>query len=133
MPRVNRARLLALSSREFSKESAVPVPVPANRKFRPVPLKLARYDASWDRKRGAAARMMAVVLRESDEQLTARVCASPQSSTTYRGAKEWLASEAQALRKHVRHLESATSRLMVVLQRCGADERSMKGTASPSP
>lgn len=118
MPRINRARLLALSTREFSKESAAPAPVPANRKFRPIPLKLARYDASWDRKRGAAARMMAVVLRENADQLTERVCASPQSATTYRGASDWLLGEAQVLRKHARHLESASARLAAVLQRC---------------
>lgn len=63
--------------------------------------------------------MMAVVLRESDQELTQRVCASTQSATTYRGAADWLAGEAQALRKHVRHLESAAGRLAVVLQRCG--------------
>lgn len=127
MPRVNRARLLALSSREFSKESVAPAPAPANRKFRPVPLKLARYDASWDKKRGAAARMMAVILRESDQQLTERVCASPQSATTYRGAAEWLTGEAQHLRKHIRHLDSAASRLEVALLRCTRSETTPTG------
>lgn len=120
MPKVNRTRLIALSNREFHREAGSPGPVTATkRRFRGIGLSLAKYDGGWDKKRGAAARMMAVILRESDEQLTERVCASPQSATTYRGAAEWLAGEAQHLRKHVRHLDSAASRLSVVLERCG--------------
>lgn len=115
---MNKTKLHAFSEREFQRQTGEPVSLPPTKRFRAMTLNLARYDASWDRKRGAAARLMAVVLRESDEQLTQRVCASPQSATTYRGATEWLAGEAQVLRKHVRHLESAAGRLAVVLQRC---------------
>jgi hypothetical protein len=116
---VNRMRLVALSEREFSRESQAPAPIQPDRKFKPVKLSLARYDSTWDRRRGSAARMMAVLLRESDGELTERVCASSDSATTYRGAAEWLAGEARLLRKHVAHLESAAGRLSVVLHRCG--------------
>jgi hypothetical protein len=120
MPRVNRTRLIALSHREFNREAQAPALAPTGpSKFRGVRLSLNRYDVTWDKKRGAAARLMAVVLRESDQELTQRVCASAQSASTYRGAAEWLASEAQHLRKHVRHLDSAAGRLAVVLERCG--------------
>jgi hypothetical protein len=112
-------RLLALSDREFKRE-ADPEPVPASKRLRPIRLSLARYDAGWVRKRGAAARMMAVVLRESDEALTARVCQSDQSAGTYGGAAEWMAGEAKLLRKHVRHLEAAAGRLAVAIKRCAA-------------
>lgn len=116
---MNRTKLRALSDREFQRQAGEPAAPPTKKRFRAMSLSLARYDAGWDRKRGSAARMMAVVLRESDLELTERVCASPQSATTYRGAAEWLAGEAQHLRKHVRHLDSAAGRLSVVLERCG--------------
>lgn len=116
---MNRTKLRALSDREFQRQAGEPVILPTTKRFKAMSLSLARYDSGWDRKRGSAARMMAVILRESDQQLTERVCANPQSATTYRGAAEWLAGEAQHLRKHVRHLDSAAGRLSVVLERCG--------------
>lgn len=119
MSTVNRLRLLALSDREFSREHQAPAPAPRNRKFRAVRLSLSKYDSSWDRRRGAAARLMAVLLREGDEELTERVCQDAKICSTYRGAVEWLTGEARLLRKHVERMETAASRLSVVLQRCG--------------
>ena len=49
----NRARLLTLADREFRQLIAKPaVPAPG-RKFKAMRLNIARFDRSWDRKRGA--------------------------------------------------------------------------------
>jgi hypothetical protein len=121
-------RLLTLSDREYQRENnTAPAPQPATKKFKAVRLNLARYDGSWDRKRGSAARLMAVLLRESDDQLTERVCQDAQACRTYRGAADWLAGEAQYLRKLAAMMETASSRLTVVLQRCG------HSASSPTP
>jgi len=121
MPAVNRARLLALSDKEFSRESAAPVRRPAKAKFRALRLNLNKFDAAWDRKRGSAARMMAVLLREGDTELAGRVCASTEAGRTYDGAAAWLAGEARYLRKVANMMEIAAGRLGVVLQRCGRE------------
>lgn len=119
MPTVNRTRLLSLSEREFRREADAPAPAPAKQKFRPIRLALAKYGNDWDRKRGSAARLMAVLLRESDDELTVRVCESVSTCRTYAGAADWLASEARYLRKLAGMLDTASGRLGVVLQRCG--------------
>lgn len=119
MPTVNRMRLLSLSEREFRRETNAPAPTPSTQKFRPIRLALSKYDSGWDKKRGSAARLMAVLLRESDQQLTERVCETDVSSRTYRGAAEWLTGEARYLRKLAGMMETASTRLGVVLQRCG--------------
>jgi hypothetical protein len=120
MSTVNRSRLLALSDKEFRREVAAPEPRPARSNFRPVRLNINKYDSAFDRKRGAAARMMAVLLRESDAQLTDRVCESAATCRTYGGAQAWLQGEARYLRKLAGNMDSAAGRLGVVLQRCGA-------------
>ena len=86
MANVNRARLLALSHKEFSRESAAPVTRSPTSKFGALRLNLSKFDAAWDRKRGSAARMMAVLLRESDTELAGRVCESPETGRTYDSA-----------------------------------------------
>ena len=121
MPAVNRARLLALSDKEFSREASAPVRRPAKAKFRALRLNLNKFDAAWDRKRGSAARMMAVLLREGDTELAGRVCESAESGRTYDGAAAWLAGEARYLRKIAKLMETAAGRLGVVLQRCGGN------------
>lgn len=89
MPLGNPTRLLKLADREFRQltedRSATP---PAPRKFRPVRLNVARFDQSWDRKRGSAARLMAVLLREDDSALHQRVCESERSAKTYADAAD---------------------------------------------
>ncbi len=120
MPTVNRSRLLALSEKEFRREAEAPEPRPARSTFRPIRLNINKYDSTWDRKRGSAARMTAILLRESDTQLTERVCESAASCRTYGGAADWLAGEARYLRKVASMMDSAAGRLGVVLQRCGA-------------
>jgi hypothetical protein len=126
---VNRSRLLALSEKEFRREVAAPEPRPVNASFRPIRLNISKYDSAFDRKRGAAARMMAVILRESDAQLTDRVCESAATCRTYGGAQSWLQGEARFLRKLAGNMDSAAGRLGVVLQRCGA----VRGDSAPSP
>jgi hypothetical protein len=73
MPKGNPTHLLKLANREFkalTEERSTPQP---NRKFKAMKLNAARFDQSWDRKRGAAARLTAVVLRENDVTLEHRV------------------------------------------------------------
>jgi hypothetical protein len=120
MPAVNRLRLVNLSEKEFRREAAAPAPLPVRSTFRAIRLNLGKYDSTWDKKRGSAARLMAVLLRESDAELTDRVCASAESCRTYGGAQDWLATEARYLRKVAQMMDSAAGRLGVVLQRCGA-------------
>lgn len=120
MPTVNRSRLLSLSEKEFRREVAAPEPRPSQSSFRAIRLNISKFDATWDKKRGAAARMTAILLRESDAQLTDRVCESAASARTYGGAADWLSGEARYLRKMAKMMDSAAGRLGVVLQRCGA-------------
>lgn len=130
MPATYRTRLAALSEREYRREAGGPVRQPAARRFRGLRLNLSRYDAAWDRKRGGAARLMAVLLRENDEQLTQRVCRDAKAAATYRGAADWLASESRLVHTHARHLQTAADRLTVVLQRCGTAQEAGGSTAS---
>jgi hypothetical protein len=118
MPTGNPTHLLKLADREFKALTAVrPIPQPS-RKFKPVKLNFARFDQSWDRKRGAAARLTAVVLREDDVTLERRVCESERSFKTYTSAADWLQPESAYLRKMARLLDVANQRLASVLMRC---------------
>ena len=119
MPAVSRLRLHSLAEREFKREAISPAPAPVVRNFRALKLSLAKFDPNWDRKRGSAARMMALLLREGDDQLTVRVCESESSAKTYGGAADWLTSEARYLRKLAGMMDTASGRLAAVLQRCG--------------
>ena len=132
MPTVNRTRLLNLSEREFRREADAPERAPASQKFRPIRLALSKYGNDWDRKRGSAARLMAVLLRESDDQLTGRVCEDDNTSRTYRGAADWLAGEARYLRKLAGMMDTAAGRLGVTLQRCGHSSTPAAATAAGS-
>jgi hypothetical protein len=70
----NRARLLHLSDGEFRRLTKNRTTLPPTRKFKPINLSAARFGQSWDRKRGAAERLTAVLLREDDTALQQRVC-----------------------------------------------------------
>jgi hypothetical protein len=114
----NRAQLLTLANREFRQlTNSKPKPEP-NRKFRPIKLNPARFDTSWDRKRGAAVRLTSVLLRHDDVTLEGRVCENEKTAKTYADAADWLQRESAYLRKIARLLETASGRLSVVLTRC---------------
>jgi hypothetical protein len=118
MPKGNPTHLLKLANREFkalTEERSTPQP---NRKFKAMKLNAARFDQSWDHKRGAAARLTAVVLREDDVTLEHRVCESERSFKTYSSAADWLQRESAYLRKMARLLDTAGERLSAVLTRC---------------
>ncbi len=89
------------------------------RKFKAIRLNAARFDQSWDRKRGSAVRLMTVVLRDDHEALQRRVCATEQTAKTYADAAAWLQRESAHLRKIARLLETAGGRLAAVVSRCG--------------
>lgn len=125
MPFGNPTRLLKLADREFRQltedRSATP---PAPRRFKPVRLNVTRFDQSWDRKRGSAARLMAVLLREDDSALHQRVCESERAAKTYADAADWLQRESVYLRKVSRLLDTAAGRVEAVLERCAANQAS---------
>lgn len=116
----NPTRLLTLADREFRQLTGKPLaPIPS-RKFKPVKLNASRFDSSWDRKRGAAVRLTAVLLAEDDTALEQRVCGDERSRKTYSAAADWLARESAYLRKVARLLDTAGGRLGSVLGRCKA-------------
>jgi len=118
MPTGNPTHLLRLADREFKAlTEARPTPQPS-RKFKPMKLNVARFDQSWDRKCGAAARLTAVVLREDDAALERRVCEDKRTAKTYADAADWLQRESVYLRKMARLLDTAGERLAAVLIRC---------------
>lgn len=93
-PRAILRSLLKLADREFRElTDRRPVPLPS-RKFRPVKLNAAQFDQSWDRKRGAAARLTAVVLREDDAALERRVPLNRERSASFRARVEGLQLDA---------------------------------------
>ena len=98
MPTGNPVRLLTLADREFRQLTGKPVAIEPARKFKPMKLNAARFDSSWDRKRGAAVRLTAVLLREDDAALERRVCESEKSAKTCALAVTWLQRESAHLR-----------------------------------
>lgn len=114
----NPARLLKLADREFTELTGKPAtPVPS-RKFRPMKVNASRFTPDWDRKRGAAVRLTAVLLGEDDAALERRVCEDDRSRKTYSAAADWLQKESAYLRKVARLLDTAGGRLGAVLGRC---------------
>jgi hypothetical protein len=62
--------------------------------------------------------MMYVVLRDDDAALERRVCESDRAAKTYAEAASWLQRESAYLRNVARLLDTAGTRLAVVLSRC---------------
>ena len=118
MPTGNPTHLLKLADREFKALTDERLPPQPSRKFKPMKLNVARFNQSWDRKRGAAARLTAVLLREDDAALERRGCESQRSFKTYSSASDWLQRESAYLRKVARFLDAANERLATVLARC---------------
>lgn len=113
MPSGNPSRLLALADREFRELTNKPLTIEPKRKFKPLKLNVARFDNSWERKRGAA-----VLLREDDSTLERRVCEIETSAKTSADAMAWLRREPTHLRKVAKLLNTAGGRLAAVLTRC---------------
>lgn len=103
----NPARLLKLADREFRQLTETRPASPPSRRFKPIRLNAARFDQSWDRKRGAAVRLTAVLLREDDATLERRVCESERAVKTYATAADWLQKESAYLRKLAKLLDTA--------------------------
>jgi hypothetical protein len=118
MPSGNPSRLLALADREFRELTNKPLTIEPTRKFKPVKLNVARFDNTWERKRGAAVRLTAVLLCEDDSTLERRVCENEISAKTYADAVAWLRRESIHLRKVAKLLDTAGGRLTAVLTRC---------------
>ncbi len=115
----NPARLLRLVDREFRELTGEPDSTPPPPRFKALKINPARFDRTWDRKRGSAVLLMAVVLREDHEALTRRVCENAETAKTYAGAADWLQRESAHLRKIARLLDTAGGRLAAVVSRCG--------------
>jgi hypothetical protein len=118
MPSTSRAHLLSLADREFRQVTDKPQAPAPDKRFKAIKLKLSTFDSSWDRKRGAAVRMMSVLLREDDAELERRVCESEKSAKTYAQAATWLQRESVYLRRVARLLETAGGRVASVVRRC---------------
>jgi hypothetical protein len=70
----NPVQLLKLADREFRLLTGKPVAVEPTRRFKALKLNASKFNAAWDRKRGAAVCLTAVLLREDDIELQRRVC-----------------------------------------------------------
>ncbi len=112
-------RLLRLVEREFRDLTGEPERTPPAPRFKALRINPARFDRTWDRKRGSAVRLMAVVLREDHEALTRRVCENAETAKNYASAAELLQRESAHLRKIARLLDTAGGRLAAVVSRCG--------------
>jgi hypothetical protein len=122
MPPGNPIHLLKLADREFRQLTEERPPPSSARRFKPIRLNATRFDQSWDRKRGAAVRLTAVLLQEDDATLQRRVCENDKTVKTYASAADWLARESAYLRKMARLLDTAGGRLSSVLGRCQSDQ-----------
>lgn len=122
MSPANRMRLMALSEREFQREYRAPTQVQPQRKFKSIQVNLSKLDGSWDRKRGAAARFMAIILRNDDEALRHRITESETTIDTYSEGAKWLRREATYLEKTARMMNTAAGRISTVLARAKSDQ-----------
>ena len=121
MPTGNPTHLVTLANRAFRQLTdtrRVPEPSRKLKPFRPIRMNPAKLDESWDRKHGAAVRLTAVLLGESDESLKQRVCEDARSIRVYSAAADWLQRESVYLRKVARLLDTASGRVTTVLGRC---------------
>ena len=123
-------RLLALSDAEFGRRRKAP---PQRKTFKGRPIDLAKFDRAWERYRGAAVRVMAVVLREDSESLFTKVTSDAKTMATFTDAVGWLQKEAELLRKMAERHELAASRLKSTICRYRASQQQRPADgASPS-
>jgi hypothetical protein len=117
-----RARLLSLADQEFRSLTEGSTALPAPPRFKALKLNIAKFDTTWDHKRGSAVRLAGVLLRDDDAALTQRVTENNQVARTYESGVDLLRREAAYLRKVARLLDLAGGRLTAVLQRRGGTE-----------
>src|SRR5215472_842029 len=110
--------LLRLADREIRQLTDARQAQPSAGKFKPIRMNASKLAPGWERKRAAAVRLTAVLLREDDIALERRVCADGQAMRTYTRAADWLQREAAYFRKAARLLDTAGDRLTTVLGRC---------------
>ena len=80
-------------------------------------LDTSKFDSTWDRRRGRAARLMALLIRDDDEALYSRVSTDPATAKAYGEASTYFEREASLLRKTAKLFETAAARLTSVLTR----------------
>lgn len=107
------SRLLALSDAEFGRKR----PALPRTRFKALNVNLVKLSTDWDRQRGAAARMMAVILREDSETLLDKVSSDPERADAFADAVDWLGKEATYLRKVATRMDVAASRLSAAVSR----------------
>ncbi len=88
MPPGKPVHLLKLVEREFRDLTGAPERIPPPPRLKALRINPARFDRTWDRKRGSAVRVMAVVLREDHEALTRSVCENAETAKSYASAAE---------------------------------------------
>ena len=116
-------RLLALSDAEFSRRRKQPT---QQKNFKARPIDVRKFDRAWERYRGAAVRMMAVVLREDSDGLYAKVSAEPKTAATLADAVGWLQKEAELLRQTADRHDLAASRLKSAVCRYRAAQQEQR-------
>lgn len=114
MTQTRMARLLAFSDAEFGLNRTA---TPVRPRFKARKVNLTALDTDWDRRRGAAARMMAIVLRDDSESLLAKMEADPVKAESFSDAAAWLRKEATLLRKTAGRMDLAVARLTAVIAR----------------
>lgn len=129
---INATRLMKISRREYEREIEQPAQPPLRTTFKGARIRLARFDRTWDLKRGSAARLMSVLLSEDSAALQARVCESERATQDYEGAVEWFAREAQTLRRTATMHDTVSSRLRAVIERCRTSRDPAQG-GGPRP
>jgi hypothetical protein len=121
-------RLLALSDAEFSRRRKQPTKL---KTFKARPIDVRTFDRAWERYRGAAVRVMAVVLREDSDSLYAKVTSDAKTMATFTDAIGWLQKEAELLRKTAERHELAASRLKSTICRYRASQQQRPAESTP--
>ncbi len=106
-------RLMSLAEREFNTNRAPPI----RRKFKGMKLDLSKFEPSWDRRRGRAARLMAVLLRDDEQALYQRVSVDAATAGTFGEVVLTFKREATLLRRTAGLFETAAERIASVLLR----------------
>lgn len=119
-------RLMSLSDAEYTRKRTTPT----RQRFKPVKVDLLKLNPEWDRERGAAARMTAVILGHDSDSLLQTVSADAETAATFADAVAWLEKEARTLRKIAGRHEVAVTRLTSALCRYKASQHAAPSASS---